>query len=69
MSKHPTIAAHLEASGVSRRSFLQLCGMLMASAPLGLALTSKKSVLQVADAIGKQRGRLSKDRRTRHRWT
>ena len=58
MSKHPTIAEHtiaehLEASGVSRRSFLQLCGMLMAAAPMGLALTSKGSVLQVADAIGK----------------
>ena len=25
MSKHPTIAEHLEASGVSRRSFIQLC--------------------------------------------
>jgi hydrogenase large subunit len=46
MSKHPTIAEYLEASGVSRRSFLQLCGMLMASAPVGLALTSKQSVLQ-----------------------
>jgi len=58
MSKHPTIAEHtiaehLEASGVSRRSFLQLCGMLMAAAPMGLALTSKGSVLQVAEAIGK----------------
>ncbi len=55
MSKHPTIAEHLEASGVSRRSFLQLCGMLMASAPVGLALTGKGSVLQVAEAIGKTR--------------
>ena len=53
MSKHPTIAEHLEASGVSRRSFLQLCGMLMATAPVGLALTGKKSVLQIAEAIGK----------------
>ena len=53
MSKHPTIAEHLKASGVSRRSFLQLCGMLMATAPAGLALTSKSSVLQVAAAIGK----------------
>jgi len=32
MSKRLTIAEHLEASGVSRRSFLQLCGLLMASA-------------------------------------
>ena len=53
MSKHPTIAEHLEASGVSRRSFIQLCSMLMAAAPVGLALTSKKSLLQVAAAIGK----------------
>ena len=56
MSKHPThptIAEHLKASGVSRRSFIQLCGMLMATAPVGLALTSNKSVLQVAAAIGK----------------
>ena len=53
MSKHPTIAEHLEASGVSRRSFLQLCGMLMATAPVGLALTHKNSVVQIAEAIGK----------------
>lgn len=53
MSKHPTIAEHLEASGVSRRSFLQLCSTLMVTAPVGLALTSKSSVLQVAEAIGK----------------
>ena len=30
MSKQPTIAEHLKASGVSRRSFLQLCSVLMA---------------------------------------
>jgi hydrogenase small subunit len=53
MSKHPTIAEHLEASGVSRRSFIQLCSMLMATAPIGLTLTGKKSVLQMAAAIGK----------------
>ena len=53
MSHHETIAEHLEASGVSRRNFIQLCGMLMVSAPVGLALTSKKSVLDVAAAIGK----------------
>jgi hydrogenase small subunit len=53
MSKHPTIAEHLEASGVSRRSFLQLCSILMATAPMGLALTGKNSLLQVAEAIGK----------------
>jgi len=53
MSNHPTIAEHLKASGVSRRSFIQLCGALMATAPVGLALTGKKSILQVAAAIGK----------------
>src|SRR5271165_3809156 len=53
MSHHPTIAEHLKACGVSRRSFLQLCGTLMATAPLGLALTGNKSILQVANAIGK----------------
>src|SRR5271165_6415673 len=53
MSMHPTIAEHLEASGVSRRSFLQLCSMLMVTAPVGLALTGKNSILQVAEAIGK----------------
>jgi Ni,Fe-hydrogenase I small subunit len=57
MSKQPTIAEHLKADGVSRRSFIQLCSMLMATAPAGLALTSKKSVLQVAAAIGKENGR------------
>ena len=55
MSKHPTIAEHLKASGVSRRSFIQLCSMLMVSAPVGLALTGKGSVLQMAEAIGKTR--------------
>jgi len=53
MSKDLTIAEHLETSGVSRRSFIQLCGMLMASAPVGLALTGKNSVLQVAEIVGK----------------
>ena len=55
MSKHPTIEEHLKASGVSRRNFIQLCATLMATAPVGLALTGKKSVLQVAAAIGKTR--------------
>jgi hydrogenase small subunit len=55
MTKHPTIAEHLKASGVSRRSFIQLCSVLMATAPTGLALTSKKSVFEVAAAIGKTR--------------
>ena len=52
MAKDETIAQHLEASGVSRRSFIHLCGMLMVSAPVGLALTGKKSVLQIAETIG-----------------
>jgi hydrogenase small subunit len=53
MSNRPTIAEHLKATGVSRRSFVQLCSMLMATAPMGLALTHKKSVFEVAAAIGK----------------
>ncbi|MGD0211705.1 MAG: hydrogenase small subunit [Terriglobales bacterium] len=53
MSKHPTIEEHLEALGVSRRSFIQLCSVLMATAPAGLALTHKKSVFEIAAAIGK----------------
>jgi hydrogenase small subunit len=53
MSKHPTIEEHLKACGVSRRSFMQLCGTLMATAPMGLALTGRKSVLQVANAVAK----------------
>jgi len=52
-AKHLTIAEHLEASGVSRRNFIQLCGMLMATAPAGLALTKGNSVLHLADIIGK----------------
>lgn len=51
--RHLTIAEHLEASGVSRRNFMQLCGMLMATAPAGLALTRGNSILQLADIIGK----------------
>ena len=55
MSKHPTIEEHLERTGVSRRSFLQLCGMLIASAPLGLSLTGdgKSTPEQVAAMVGK----------------
>jgi hydrogenase small subunit len=55
MSKQATIAEHLKACGVSRRSFLQLCGTLMVAAPAGLALTKGKSVLEIATAIGKTR--------------
>ena len=50
-----TIAAHLRNSGVSRRSFLQLCSQLMVVAPFGLALTSKKSLAQIAQAVGQAR--------------
>jgi hydrogenase small subunit len=49
----PSIAQHLKSCGVSRRSFLQLCTALMVTAPVGLALTEKGSVLQIAQAIGK----------------
>ena len=53
MSKHPTIEEHLEAAGVSRRSFLQLCGVLIATAPFGLGFTGKASAEQVAAVVGK----------------
>jgi hydrogenase small subunit len=56
MSTNPeTIAAHLKKSGVSRRSFLQLCSKMMIVAPVGLALTSKRSLAQVAQLVGKAR--------------
>lgn len=50
-----TIAAHLQKSGVSRRSFLQLCSTLIAAAPIGLSLTSKATAAQVARIVGKAR--------------
>jgi hydrogenase small subunit len=50
-----TIQSHLEATGVSRRSFLQLCSVLIAAAPAGLALTKAGSVAEVAAKIGKAR--------------
>lgn len=53
MSKKPTIEEHLKASGVTRRSFLQMCGMLIATAPMGLSLTSKASAQEVAKVVGK----------------
>ncbi|WP_148210217.1 hydrogenase small subunit [Candidatus Korobacter versatilis] len=53
MSKKPTIEEHLKATGVTRRSFVQLCGMLMAAAPIGLSLTSKASAQEVAKVVGK----------------
>ena len=50
-----TIAAHLQKSGVSRRSFLQLCSTLLLVAPVGLSLTSKATAAQVARILGKAR--------------
>jgi hydrogenase small subunit len=48
-----TIGSHLKKSGFSRRDFLGLCGMLMVTAPAGLALTDKPSVLEVAKVISR----------------
>jgi len=49
-----SIGAHLKQSGVSRRDFVTLCSMLMAVAPMGLALTEKaKSVEQLANTVAK----------------
>src|SRR5208282_1659934 len=50
-----TIGAHLRKSGVSRRSFLQLCSTLIVAAPVGLSLTSKATAAQVARIVGKAR--------------
>jgi len=50
-----TIQSHLKAAGVSRRNFLQLCSVLIAAAPAGLALTKAGSVAEVAAKIGKAR--------------
>jgi hydrogenase small subunit len=50
-----TIADHIEASGISRRRFIELCAMLVATAPSGLALTKSASALQVARKIGASR--------------
>src|SRR6516165_7126851 len=52
-TERETIAAHLKACGYSRRDFLQLCTMLMATAPVGLALTDKTTPEAVAKTIGK----------------
>lgn len=54
-SEKDTIEVHLRKAGVSRRNFLQLCSTLMVAAPVGLSLTSKTSLAQVARAIGKTR--------------
>jgi len=50
-----TIQAHLEAVGVSRRDFLRLCSIIVATAPAGMALTKAGSVAEVAAKIGKAR--------------
>lgn len=50
-----TIAAHLQKSGVSRRSFLQLCSKIMIAAPVGLSLTSGRTAAQIAKLVGKAR--------------
>ncbi len=52
--QNETIAAYLKKSGVSRRSFLQLCSTLMVAAPVGLSLTGR-SLAQVAKIVGKAR--------------
>ena len=52
-SQSSTIEQHLKESGVSRRSFLQLCTALMVTAPVGLGVTSKANALEVAQTIGK----------------
>lgn len=44
-----------DASGISRRRFLEFCAALVASAPVGLALTTKASAEQVAERIGASR--------------
>ncbi len=54
-SEKETIEVHFHKAGVSRRNFLQLCSTLMVAAPVGLTLTSKTSLAQVARAIGKTR--------------
>src|SRR5579871_4058584 len=53
--QNSTIAAHLRKSGVSRRSFLELCSKLMVAAPIGLSLTSHRTAAQVAKLVGKAR--------------
>ena len=48
-----TIAQSLKNAGYSRRDFLQLCTTLVATAPMGLALTDKATPAEVAKAVGK----------------
>ena len=48
-----TIAQSLKNAGYSRRDFLQLCTTLIATAPMGLALTEKATPAEVAKSVGK----------------
>jgi len=50
-----SIRVHLEAAGVSRRDFLRLCSVLLATAPAGLALTKQASAAALATAIGESK--------------
>ena len=48
-----TIAQSLKNAGYSRRDFLQLCTTLVATAPMGLALTDKATPAQIAKKVAK----------------
>jgi hydrogenase small subunit len=48
-----TIAQSLKNAGYSRRDFLQLCTTIVATAPMGLALTEKATPAQVAKNVAK----------------
>jgi hydrogenase small subunit len=48
-----TIAQSLKNAGYSRRDFIQLCSTLVATAPMGLALTEKTTPAQMAKSIAK----------------
>ncbi|MDR3764313.1 MAG: hydrogenase small subunit [Acidobacteriota bacterium] len=48
-----TIAQSLKNAGYSRRDFIQLCTTLVATAPMGLALTENATPAEVAKNVGK----------------
>jgi hydrogenase small subunit len=50
-----TIQSHLDAAGVSRRSFLRMCSVLVATAPVGMSLTKAATAAEVAAKVGKAR--------------
>jgi hydrogenase small subunit len=50
-----TIARSLKNAGYSRRDFLQLCTTIVATAPVGLALTDKATPAQIAKKIAQAR--------------